>query len=87
MFAMATATQAATITHWQSNGRFQNLTVALDDLGDTAKVRRVIKSGGKAVAQKETKIKGVDQITFFILPTKNLTASCKELPWWDSWLD
>lgn len=89
MFATATSIQAATITSWLTNkrGTLQTLTVALDDPGDSAKVRCVVRSNGKPVAQREDKINGVATLVMYTPATTNLTASCEELPWWDSWLD
>jgi hypothetical protein len=54
-----------------------NVTVALEDLSQTSKVRCVIKKNGKPVGMGEQYIKGVGTIEIYIAsaPTKT-TATC-----------
>ena len=65
---MATNAFALKITNYttQSFGALQNVTVAFDDLGKSAKVRCVIRMNGDPVGMTEETIKGVGTLNIFI---------------------
>ena len=74
---------ALEINHYTTSisGIFHDVTVALDDLDKTARVRCVIKKEGKPVGIETQDINGVGTIQIVISGgvTENTTASCKEL--------
>ena len=73
---------ALEITNYSTSitGMFHNVIVAFEDMGKTAKVRCVIKKGGKPVGMKEEVIKGVGTIVVHIPGgVSDTSVSCKQI--------